>query len=666
MKILILVLTLFISVSTLAQIKDTRAELAIRGIPNEMKVTPNGKIWLTTSYGNSYYSNHIDSNWHYGCHSNLDVKLKNKENYGSLGLGSILERASFFNRDTAIITGYIYGAGERKTNGYYRTTDGGKTWLPKTFDGDSWMYTAATRPSGHAWFGGLNKKIFHTNDYGVSLKGIEIPLKKSDRIYEICMQTDLHGVLGSDANEILITYNNWKTSKNISTPSDQKKFSNSSLNETYRINRLALWKNYIVVTQNDHTFYTDTAHIDWRKFPIAIYDYVTNSTNQELYAVTKELKAVRYTTPSQYTYLSEEKIDASPITITIADNSMFIMDRWHNVYKINSRQFIKRSLYTYDKPIPTPDVVRNAGNLYWGKKNKFIYVSEHKDKEWYRENKLDFNIVNLNPISDSIAIIWDGDQNYLYSLADHKLSPHKLDQPIKELLSNKITTLKIKAGSRGCFHGYADEITYTLKGDTYQSAETSMHKRLGGSEKIKFNRIIQKQQLMNVVNELNTNPDKVSALQEFNISKNDLKNYKSMVAKWRTSNYHRSIHGKKIDKKFYYAIVDRLDTISTQTLRMILGRDENMHSTTSNSFEVLFINEAKDSLRGFQYYYVDATPYHLPLRFKYKNQYFNSYNVNLARLIGYALPEKFKDKRVFDNKYLIKAIADYYYYLETE
>ena len=95
------ILILLFATTAFGQVKDRRAELDIKGRVNEISISPDEKIWLTTAIGNTYYTNNIDSTWHYG-----KPLIEKKED--DFGIGNPhLDRISFFNNDTAILTGYI-------------------------------------------------------------------------------------------------------------------------------------------------------------------------------------------------------------------------------------------------------------------------------------------------------------------------------------------------------------------------------------------------------------------------------------------------------------------------------------------------------------------------------------------------------------------------------
>ena len=97
----IIYILLFLATTTVfGQPKDRRAVLGIGGRVNEISVSPDEKIWLVTALGNVYYTVNMDSIWH-----EKKTTAESTEKFG-FGDGN-LQRISFFNRDTAIMTGYL-------------------------------------------------------------------------------------------------------------------------------------------------------------------------------------------------------------------------------------------------------------------------------------------------------------------------------------------------------------------------------------------------------------------------------------------------------------------------------------------------------------------------------------------------------------------------------
>jgi len=287
MKQNIYILILLFATTAFGQVKDRRAELDIKGRVNEISISPDEKIWLTTAIGNTYYTNNIDSTWHYG-----KPLIEKKED--DFGIGNPhLDRISFFNNDTAILTGYIsYTQEGLRKDGYYRTTDAGENWELLEYGGDSWIYTT---------------------DFGKSWITIKLPYKPSDRTYGIFMKNSKVGVASSDDNEIISTKDNWKTISHIETPLDQKKYQTDE-SQGYvdkRISKIIMWNNYLVVNQNGHIFYSAKGDINWKSFPVQVIDFEVDFDSNKLFAITDSLKVISFSTPSNFQSLTNDRLSNS-------------------------------------------------------------------------------------------------------------------------------------------------------------------------------------------------------------------------------------------------------------------------------------------------------------------------------------------------------------------
>lgn len=633
-----------LSITVFAQKKDRRAELETVGRIKEISVAPNENIWLATAMGNTYYTNGIDSSWHYGEH------LKEFE-----GDSPNLDRISFFNKDTAIISGYIREYAPR-TNGYYLTKDAGKTWELKDYGGGSWIYTIHVDKNGNAWMGGASKELYFSQDFGESWRTIKLPYKSSDRTYGIHMIDNKNGIASSDRNEILITKDNWNTIERLKTPLQQKKYEPERKDyPDSRMSKIYIWGDYIVVNQKDNIFYTKASEIDWKKFPIELVDFEIHSN--ELYAVTNKLKIVVFTSPKKYEYLSDNALNAYPIDIKIVNHSLFAIDRYNEIYKVNKDEFVYAIPYTIDKEIEEPRIVKQYDKLTWGINGNQIYLSEDNGKDWYRENVIEYSISDFQLKNDSLAILWDGHKNnYTYSLKTHTAELYFPAKPLEDFLEYPLKSLSINSGSQGCFHSVGDEIEYKAK-----DASTLSISKVSGdiAEKSTFKNEVSSLLLTKILDDINKSPSRIPSIKDFNISEEDKKNYLSLVDR-RLKAKSRSYNDEKItDKDFYYSVPKMLETLDSEIIAIILNQREGIWSTTTNWFGIKLVNENKDILKISRTYASSSLPWHLPWKFEINGQYFNCYNIDFSRFTDNSIPEDFMSKEVFDNKYLIMEIADY-------
>jgi hypothetical protein len=651
MKQTIYILALLFTTTVFGQTKDRRAELGIQGRVQEISVSPDEKIWLVTAIGNIYYTDNIDSNWHYG----NPVFEKDEDDYFTFNAPN-LDRISFFNKDTAILTGYISGnKKEYRKSGYYLTKDAGKTWKLLDFCGDSWIYNTFIDKKGNAWMGGSSGEIFFSDNYGQHWKKLNSPYNSSSRMHSIFMIDETDGISGALHNDIYVTSNNWKSSKKVKTPLDQKKYTSDRGDD--RIEKILLWNNFIVVNQNGHIYYTNAEKIDWQSFPIKIYDFELDKEANLLFAITDSLKVITLSSPTEMELLTDQCLLSFPLDLKIVNHSLFIVSNDYDVYRVNKNGLTHVILYTTNKKIEEPRIVKEGKNLIWGINGKQIYLADDNNRDWYRENVLDFYVSDFMLLSDSIAILWDGiKDNYLYSLKDHIPQKYFPEFPLKKFLDSSLKSFSINSGTQGCFHYENNKVNYERTKDSVFATKSFSV----GEKKSSFKNKVNENRLVSTLITINSNPSAVPLLKDFQITEEDKQNYLALIdTRLQSKDYDFSTWKKKFNKNFYYSVPSMLDTLDNSIIQCVLNQVENGWSTTSNWFTIQIVNENNDTINISRNYYMSTLPWNLPWKFEYQGLHFNCYSIEFSRFINSCIPDNFMDKKVFDNSILIMEIADY-------
>ena len=665
-RVLVVTVTIWFSLVAQAQIlerdtRDYRAALNIVGRITEISVAPDERIWLTTYMGGIYYTNSIDSNWHYG---RLDPSAEDdEEDYLSLKKPN-LNRISFFNADTAIMTGFMHFSDDWKSpyDGYYRTTDGGRTWELRSFGGDGWIYEACVNSRGDAWIGTAGKKIHYSDDFGEHFKALKIPFKKSDRIYGLYMADAFRGIVGSEANEILITEDNWHTTRNIPTPLDQKKMEASERENQSRVDKVLIWGPYLIAKQCGRFFYTLTTNeIDWQPFPVRIKDLSLDRSCNLLSAVNDSLRVLWFASPTEYGSPSNERLPAYPIDIKAVNGSLYMILANEMVGRANHEGLTCHIPYTTDHPMKEPWFKESGEHLIWGEEDGQLYIADKKDSCWYREAVLDFPTCGIKLLSDSVAILWDGLRNHLYSLQDHTVKDYSYREPLHDLLAAPIKKFTISSGSRGCFHYNRHQIEFNVEENSLFNA--AVISKVGGYQDRTDSLIditVNGAQLVRLLEYINANPDETLEIQDFKITEADKKHYMERLQKRLNLGKYDFEKIQNKDKGLYDSVPVMLDGIDKATLYDILNMGEGFTSTTSNWFEVEFVNQNNDTCRIRSSYYEDGDPWFLPWRFEYNGQHFNCYSIALSHFINNCLTADFYGREAFDNAVLLMKIGDYF------
>lgn len=651
----VLLILLFISVAN-GQDKDRRVELDIKGGIREISVAPDEKIWLTSRPGYTYYTNNIDSSWHYGQplfvpDSNDELLLKHPT----------LNGVSYFNKDTAIITGSI-SADENYIikNGYYLTVDGGKSWKLLNYGGDDWIYDVYVDKMGKSWMGGSSGKIYYSDDYGMSWVELNSPYNSLSRLSCIYMVDSLHGISGGLSDKIFTTSDNWITSQSIETPSDQKKFDE---NKHYRISKIVNWQDFLVIKQEKKVFYTLKDKIMWKEFPVNLIDFAIGNDSIFI-GVTDSLKVLSFTTPTYYKTYGKGKLDLSPIDMKIVNNALYILSYDNEIYYVSKDIALKTAIYITEKDIPTPKIIKRGLKITWGISGNKLYLKDEDNDKWYRENKLDVYVSQVLLINDSVAILWDGfKKNYKYSLTNHAIEEYKYSSPLNIFLKSPVKSFTISSGSSGCFHYRYKKINYKIatKKPVFITKEIATKGIFGDKENVPFNNEVNSEELSMILNSINNYHDAEPIISDFKISKIDKKKYLKKVDTMIIKNEIVSVKdaSEVTYKDLYYSIPNRIDTLSSSTIQKILDPDEDVISTTSNWFRMQIVNENNDTINISRKYFFKRLPWHLPWKVEYKGQNFICYDINLSRFINKCIPKEFDDKYVFDNSYLLMKIAEY-------
>ena len=522
---------------------------------NDLSVSPDGKLWLVTALSHTYYSDGPVNEWHYG-----PTLYKTRDSLSSFN-GPHLDRISFFNRDTAIITGYIQSDTSEEyssKNGYFRTTDAGKSWQLRTFGDDQWIYDVFTTPEGKAWMGGSDGKILYSADFGKTWAKLNSPYNSLSRMARIYMQDERRGVAGALGNKLYTTSNNWKTYSRIPTPLDQKKYRIPN-DEDYhddRIDNLAVWGNRIVVAQQGHIFYTEQNTIEWKAFPQAISQFALDASDGKLYGITEGNTIIMFTAPDKWNAFTAGKLEAGVLNMKAVAGNVYVLDRADEVHKANDHFYAHSPLFTSDRPIPTLEIIRQGVNIRWGVTGNQIYLSSRDGDKWRRETSLPFDVTDFHLRDDSTALLWDGVQSHVYRLHSHQASSYVYGHPLAEFLRSPVRSFSVVSGTRGCFHFREDLALYAAKSD----GQFEMRQYLKDRDEQEIAKVppgVHQRALADILSSISDEPDYMPSITDFKITASDMDSFrqtiKRLTAKKREIRISGPGYAPRLSEVFSYA-----------------------------------------------------------------------------------------------------------------
>jgi len=166
--------------------------------------------------------------------------------------------------------------------------------------------------------GGSSGEIFFSKDFAKHWEKLNSPYDSLSRMHRIFMQDSTTGISGALHNYIYTTSDNWKSSKKIETPNDQTKYGPKYENSDDKIEKVLIWNNYIVVNQNGHIYYTERDIVDWKSFPIKIYDFELDNDSKTLFAISDGREIYSFTSPTEFQLFTEKSFQIIQLTLKLS------------------------------------------------------------------------------------------------------------------------------------------------------------------------------------------------------------------------------------------------------------------------------------------------------------------------------------------------------------
>lgn len=379
--------------------QDSRGELDVVGDVSELSISPSGRLWLTTSVGESFWADAIDGDWQPG---SLSVKR------GERSEGNKIDRITFFDASHAIATGYL---GPRRDT-LYRTSDGGQSWVPIDFGESEWIYDAHATTAGRAWIGGSRGNLLFTDDFGDSWSALTPPFDTSHRTHAIFMDRDgRSGVVGSVRNALKTTDDGGRTWSEIPTPLDQGKLPPPTVDDDDRIETVAFVGRQLVVAQRGRVFHSARDAIAWQAFDPVLTAFDASPSGDEMVAVTADATVVRLTASLTQTVLAGgRRIEGAVRDVRIGGARVYLLGSGLGVHEVSDGGATFSHPLTSSHPTAQSRMlrVRRHDGTWWGSTDFHIYNSDDGGAGWHRVAQTPQRIAGFVPIDADRVLLWDG------------------------------------------------------------------------------------------------------------------------------------------------------------------------------------------------------------------------------------------------------------------
>lgn len=257
-------------------------------------------VWLASNAGLVY--------WIKDFNNDIKVKLRLPEPvpdyFGEKKIN--IEHITFFNKDTLFISGYLgndlIGKQMGKPNMIFLSNNGGHDWVMKSFDNAGmWVYDCFSEKNGNAWIGGSNGKIYYSGNFANNWKKISSPFNNKSRLG--CIDKGMKvGVIGSTANGIKLSFDNFKTFKKIDTPFDTKAYfySKEEMKRNYIFNEInsikVIGDTTIIANQENFVFYSNINQTLWKKFDPEISKFSSDNSSGKIIGLTNNNQVISFNT----------------------------------------------------------------------------------------------------------------------------------------------------------------------------------------------------------------------------------------------------------------------------------------------------------------------------------------------------------------------------------
>ncbi len=638
--------------------KDTRGLFKYEKI-NDFTITENGKIWAVDDYDLIVTD---DKSEECKIYENFCDSIR-----GVKGTFNTIKNITFFDSLRGIITGYISGIDDIAF-GYLITDDGGKSWNLR-----NWDYNVRDvvdldyDTSGNIWIVSLYNDILYSSDYGLNWIKKHIPEGRSYSKfieYRLFMQDDTLGVVKKDgSNVLLLTRDNWETYDKILIPFDDDNhyFKKNHYDKLHK--ECAVYDNQIIVEYNRRVFYTELDSLSWQEYKDVNY-FIIDKMHHTILLQYKHFNLHSFST-------LDDSINESAC---IADNygfgnklskfskykdKYYILSGGFGFYSINDKKKVKFHRLSNDIDIEVPYLKRakDSDSRIWGFRDGFLLIKENNT--WYRLDKLDFNIRDINILSDSTAILWDGEiNNYKYNIDTGEIEEYIYQDPFERFLSYPLKSMQVQVipdiQDMNCRY---TKLTYEIKHQKMKLTDLVVN---CDDKSVLFRKKHNTAKLLAALQILSNNQLKKCTLDLPDFSREDIKNYLKLAYKkiQGLSSSEKKCKIKEL-REFHINILDRLDSLSqkypcfyTCNDASYLESNLNIEITNSNN-DILRINK-KNTIKAIEL-----------IKCELNNMHFLSANFKFIEILYEYLPEEFPKSYVPSNSQLLMELADYFFEMES-
>jgi hypothetical protein len=591
MRLLTLVVGLLFYMFAAAQPEQTITSLPSGSL--KLAADPTGHLFLASRTAEISVADSIGAEWF-----PRPVIPKSRMN---IRYSHLYDNINFFNRDTGLVSGFCTND-NTNYDVLFRTVNGGQTWDTIHFGQSGWIDQAVNLDNGEAWLSVAGSGIAYSNDFGSSWKKIPIP-DTHQRYTSIFFNAAHEGFMGSLWNSLLLTRDNGSTWTSIPTPLDQHKYTKTYKDRRPEINKVAIYKTYFFVTQEESVFYTERDSIDWQPWS-SVVDFDTDPENTTLV-----VKTPKYEIQFLDSLLRPVAAFNTPghAASCVKNNHVYLISD-ESVTQAVLQPNLTLKVTTIKHSIPRSFGSTMTGTL--GNLNNNIYTNVYPDNVWHFSFQLPFNvtdstILSMPNITTIAAITRGNDTIYSYDMSTRTSATVTQTEWSRNFVKAGIATVTFAAGSAGCFHNYSDRLSFINDDGTFTAGEVSSSKMEHKVALVETDVSIDSGVINRFLRNILEHPTALPKLEDMHLSPADYQQCRADILAFRRFTERPSkraqtpdffLNQNDIDFDSLLACVDKVQYLTPQQLEQALALQQSGFSTTTNSVGISFINKKDERL----------------------------------------------------------------------
>lgn len=629
----IVLLFLFLLASMFVNSQSSALPLNFGSYAIKLGVAKDETLVMTTRIGEVGLAGSIKEDWR-----RRDVKADKSS------LSILLDQPNFFNKDTGFVSGFI-NSENGKYNIIYHTTNGGLSWKAVKFGQDGWVDDAVNLDNGEAWLSVAGSGIAYTSDYGFTWSKLKNPEIKH-RFSNIYFNTERQGIVGSLWNMLAYTNDNCQNWILLPTPLDQKKYNKTNKESRPGFNRVAIYKNYLLVNQENLVFYSKRDSINWTWLP-DYNDFYTDASNSALFFKTKKGNYIR--SDDNFQPVLSFEIQTNSYDAKCKSGSLYIVGHDKMIQLNNANQVISTPYAAKNSARIDPVYIGNTNKATIGLKDNKIFKQEgFFSGEWKYVFALPYPVVDGKlSITEEGLLLFDrhGDSLFYFNMEGERVRSGSKTSMIEKFSKSSIVKIVFSQGSRGCFHYYNSELIYNnINGNFGEALEISEQKGrsmpvnediIEGGEVMA---LMEKLPLLFDTSQKPTIADLGFTATEYERCRKDILAFKGSLEKSKKNKETSFVfYRNNLDFDRLLSMVDSVKNIDPHMLELSLMNLGNIWSTTSVWKTVQFINSENQILSVSSNYY-EPNAFYFPWIISLNGHRIATTNIEINRFIERVYP----------------------------